>query len=146
MGARPHVAGAALTALLHLWLVFALQVAVTVVEPPLPPHEPTADALHEAGDQVVEVDIHPGLATPGLPCEGSSYVGVGITAEPATERIILVGDNTPASRAGLQHGDVVLNPSVWREARLEGSWLRLRLLRRGVQLEAWVQVGKICIG
>ena len=51
----------------------------------------------------------------GLACSGSSYVGVGVLADPRTQRIILVGDDTPASRAGLQHDDIVLNPDVWRD-------------------------------
>ena len=41
--------------------------------------------------------------------------------DPRTERIILVGDDTPASRAGLQHDDIVLNPGVWRH----GDWCEL---------------------
>ena len=151
MSVEPRAAGAILTAMLHLLLLVALvQVTASVVEPPqLPPRaETTADALHGAGERVVEVDISPSLSitTTGMPCEGSSYVGVGVTAEPGTERIILVGDNTPASRAGLQHDDIVLNAGVWRDAHREGALLRLLILRNGVQIEVSVLVSKICIG
>jgi hypothetical protein len=140
---------ALLTVLLHL---LALAMLATLSWRLAPPDWPVvlypvgADRLREAGEQIVEVDIHPALATRGLACEGSSYVGVGITADPRTERIILVGDNTPAARAGLRHGDIVLNPSAWREARHEGAVLRLVILRAGVRLEVAVLVGKICIG
>jgi predicted metalloprotease with PDZ domain len=106
----------------------------------------SADKLHGAGEQIIDVDIRPGLSTSGLVCEGSSYVGVGVTAESGSERIILVGDNTPASRAGLQHDDIVLNPDVWRDVHTEGALLHVLLLRKGVKMAVVVQVGKICIG
>jgi hypothetical protein len=85
------------------------------------------------------------LSTTGLPCSGSSYVGVGVTADPRTERIILVGEDTPASRAGLQHDDIVLNPVVWRDSHQEGVLLRVEVLREGVTMTVPVRVGKICI-
>ena len=149
MSIDPRAVGAILTALLHLLILVALvQVTVSVVQPPQPSAqaETTADALYGAGEQVVDVDISPGLSTAGMPCEGSSYIGVGVTAEPGTERIILVGDNTPASRSGLRHNDIVLNPDVWRDAHREGALLRLLVLRDGVRIEVTVLVGKICIG
>lgn len=149
MSAEPRAVSAIMTAVLHLLILVALaQVTADVVQPRQPPtqQEPSADALYGAGEKVVDVDVSPGLSTSGLPCEGSSYVGVGVTAEPGSERIILVGDNTPASRAGLQHDDIVLNPEVWRHARREGALLRLRVLRDGLQIELSVLVAKICIG
>jgi hypothetical protein len=69
-----------------------------------------------------------------------------VTAQPRTERIILVGDNTPASRAGLQHDDIVLNPEVWRDVHEEGALLHVEILRDGVKMAVSVLVGKICIG
>ena len=140
---------AILTVLLHLLVLFALvRVTASVVKPPLPPaeQETSADKLHGAGEQIISVDIRPGLSMSGLVCEGSSYVGVGVVAESGSERIILVGDNTPASRAGLQHDDIVLNPDVWRNVHQEGAVLRVVLLRKGVKMEVSVLVGKICIG
>lgn len=146
MSAGERSVAATLSVLLHL-LVLAALATVTMNGPTLPLFPPVgADRLREAGEQVVDVDISPGLAATGLACEGSSYVGVGITAEPGTERIILVGDNTPASRAGLQHDDVVLNPAVWRDAHREGTLLRLLVRRGRMLIEVPVLVGHICIG
>jgi predicted metalloprotease with PDZ domain len=146
----PRAVAAILTVLLHLLVLSALvRVTANVVTPAQPPaqQETTADKLHGAGEQIINVDIRPGLSVnSGLACEGSSYVGVGITAETGSERIILVGDNTPASRAGLQHDDIVLNPDVWRNVHQEGALLRVVLLRNGVKMEVSVLVGKICIG
>ena len=137
------------TVLLHLGIVFALLRVTAVADKPTQPsadQEMTATRLHGAGEQVISVDISPGLSTSGLACAGSSYVGVGVTATPGSERIILVGDDTPAARAGLQRGDIVLNPAVWREAHKEGALLRLVVLREGVEMAVSVLVGKICIG
>lgn len=145
----PRAVAATLTVLLHLLILTALvRVTAGVVRPPPAPagQDMTADQLHGAGERTIRVDIVPGLSATGLACAGSSYVGVGVTADPGSERIILVGDDTPASRAGLQHGDIVLNPGVWRDAHREGSVLHLLVLRDGVTLVVEVRVGKICIG
>lgn len=147
----PRAVAAALTVLLHLLILSALvRVTASVIrKPPQPPtaQEMSADKLRGAGDQmIVDVDIRPGLSTNGLACAGSSYVGVGVTADPGTERIILVGDNTPASRAGLQHDDIVLNPLVWRDAHREGALLHVLILRDGSKITVPVRVGRICIG
>src|SRR6185295_17192158 len=88
-----------------------------------------AERLRDAGDRLVSVDIRPGLSGSAPLCPGSSYIGVGVTADPRTERIIMVGDDTPASRAGLQRDDIVLNPSVWREAHEDGTLLLVHVLR-----------------
>ena len=141
--------GATLTVLLHLLIAVALLDVTAIADKPAHAAatlELTADALHGAGDRTISVDIRPGLSTAGSPCAGSSYIGVGVTATPGSERIILVGDNTPASRAGLQRDDIVLNPSAWRESHREGALLRLLVLREGVEMAVLVQVGKICIG
>ena len=93
MRAQPRAVAAVLTVLLHLLIVFAL-VRVTPIarnKPPPPPavNETTADRLHGAGERIVSVDIRPSLSTRGLACAGSSYIGVGVTATPGSERIIL---------------------------------------------------------
>jgi hypothetical protein len=145
----PRAVAAILTVLLHLLILFALlSVTASVNKPPQPADEQqmTADKLHSAGERIVSVDISPGLSTKGLVCAGSSYIGIGVTATPGSERIILVGENTPASRAGLQRDDIVLNPGVWRHARTEGALLRVVVLREGVKMALSVLVGKICIG
>jgi hypothetical protein len=122
-------------------------ITTRIVDPPPPPagQESNADMLYDAGERIVAVNIGPGLSTTGFSCAGSSYVGVGITADPGTERIILVGDNTPASRAGLQHDDIVLNPEVWRDSHREGVVLEVTILREHVEMTVRVRVGRICI-
>ena len=146
---RHRALAAALTVLLHAVVVAALLRAATgVVKPPEPPaaQAPSVDDLRDAGEQiVVAVDLRPAIPTSGLACPGSTYVGLGATADPRTDRIILVGDNTPASRAGLQQADIVLNPDVWRGTHREGDLLRVLVLRDGTKLVALVRVGRICI-
>jgi predicted metalloprotease with PDZ domain len=149
MRAEPRAVAAILTLLLHGLILFALLRATGVAVSPAPPpgteQALSADQLHGAGEQLVSVDIRAGLSLLGRICEGSSYVGIGVTATPDSQRIILVGDDTPASRAGLQHGDIVLNPEVWQDAHTEGALLRVEVLRQGVKMAMWVLVGKICI-
>ena len=149
MSAESRLVGAALTALLHLLVLWVLlRVAAAPVAPPLPPalQAVSAERLRDAGEQLVEVDIRPSLATRrGRACDGSSYVGVGITADPRTDRIVLVGENTPAARAGLRHDDIVLNPSVWQYAHVEGALLLVLVLREGKQVTLPVLVDRICI-
>jgi len=147
MRLEPRAVAVLLSLALHALVVSAfVRAAASSIETPRPPeHEATADRLREAGDRIARVELRPGLLTSGLPCSGSSYVGVGVTADPRTERIILVGEDTPASRAGLQHDDIVLNPAVWRDSLREGDLLRVQVLREGVTLMVPVRVGKICI-
>jgi len=149
MSAESRLVGAALTALLHVLVLWVLlrdaAGPVAALRPPAL-HAAKVERLRDAGEQRVEVDISPQLATRGgRPCDGSGYVGIGITADPRTDRIILVGENTPASRAGLRHDDIVLNPSVWQIARVEGTLLLVLVLREGGQLTLPVRVGRICI-
>jgi hypothetical protein len=147
MRLEPRAVAGLLSVLLHLLILSAfVRVATDSINTPRPSdQEATADNLRGAGDRVARVELRPGLLTSGLPCSGSSYVGVGVTADPRTERIILVGDDTPASRAGLQHDDIVLNPAVWRNSHREGELLRVQVLREGVTMIVSVRVGKICI-
>jgi len=147
MRMAPRAFAAMLSVLLHLLVVSVLvRVATASIDaaPPLE-HEASADKLRGGGDRIARIELRPGLAATGPACSGSSYVGVGVTADPRTERIILVGDDTPASRAGLQHDDIVLNPAVWRDSLREGELLRVQVLREGVTLTVPVRVGKICI-
>jgi len=150
MHVAPRAVAASFTVLLHLAIVLGLTRVTTAVEkPPAPPvaHAITVDQLHAVGERIVNVDIVPsGSTTSDLACAGSRYVGVGVTADPRTERVILVGDDTPASRAGLQHDDIVLNPEVWRQTLREGMILRVLVLRDRGKLVIPVRVGTICIG
>lgn len=149
MRAQPRAFAAIVTVLLHLVILFAL-VRVTASAfkpPPLPPgNETVPSRLSSAGERTISVDLGPGLATSGFACAGSTYIGVGVTAERGSERIILVGDDTPASRAGLRHNDIVLNPDVWQDAHREGALLHVVILREGIKMAVRVRVGRICIG
>ena len=147
MRLSPRALAAVLSMAMHL-LILAILVRVataSIDSPLLLPHEATADKLRGAGDRIARIELRPGLSTSGLACAGSSYVGVGVTADPRTERIILVGDDTPASRAGLQHDDIVLNPAVWQQTHREGELLQVQVLREGLTMTVPVRVGKICI-
>lgn len=150
MHVAPRALAASLTVLLHVAIVFALTRVTAGVEtspPPTSAHGITVDRLYAAGERVVSVDIVvPGPTTRGLACAGSRYVGVGVTADPRTERIIMVGDDTPASRAGLQHDDIVLNPEVWQQTLREGMVLHVLVLRDRGKFLIPVRVGTICIG
>lgn len=139
---------ATLTVLLHA-LAFAALVHLGA-RPPAPPPAAawfamSAERLRDAGDRIVGVDLLADPSAGALACPGSSYVGVGITADPRTERIVMVGDDTPASRGGLRHDDIVLNPEVWREAHEDGAVLLVRVARESGQATLRVRVGRICI-
>ena len=139
---------AILTVVLHLLVVYGLlHVTTPAVRPLQPPaaHETKVKKLYDAGEQIVSVDIRPGLATSGSACTRASYVGIGIVADPRTQRIILVGENSPASRAGLQRDDIVLNPDIWGSAHQEGALLHVLILRGNLQITLRVRVGLICI-
>jgi hypothetical protein len=152
MHAAPRAVAASLTVLLHLAIVFALaRVTADAEAPPAPPsaHANTVDRLTSAGERVVEVDLVTPVPAPtpsGPACAGSRYLGIGVTADPRTERIILVGDDTPASRAGLQHDDIVLNPEVWQQSLRDGMVLQVLVLRDRGKFLIPVRVGTICIG
>ena len=143
----PRVVAATLSVLLHgLLLAVLVRVATNWIDPPLSAMpETTADKLRGGGDGIARIELRPGRPADGPACAGSTYVGVGVTADPRTERIILVGDDTPASKAGLQHDDIVLNPVVWQESHREGDVLRVLVLREGMTMVVVVRVGKICI-
>jgi hypothetical protein len=128
----PRAVAAMLTVLLHLLILFALlRVTTSVVKPPPPPvgQGTTVDKLYDAGEQLVSVDIGPGLSARGFACAGSSYVGVGVTADPGTERIILVGEDTPAARLGCSTM-TSLNPAVWGDSHQEESCFGCRSCAR----------------
>jgi hypothetical protein len=148
MRMAPHAVAAMLSVLLHLLILSVLfRVTLGWVNPPQPSNqETTANSVRGAGDGIARIELRAGHpTTSGFACSGSSYVGVGVLADPRTERIVLVGEDTPASRAGLQHDDIVLNPAVWRDSHREGVLLRVKVLREGVTMIVSVRVGKICI-
>ena len=147
MRVQPRAAAATLSLLLHALVLGALvRAATSSIDAPRPADsELSAEKLRGAGDRIALFELRPGLLPSGRPCSGSSYVGVGVTADPRTERIIMVGDDTPASRAGLQHDDIVLNPDVWEQAHREGALLLVLVLRESAKLLIPVRVGRICI-
>jgi len=105
-------------------------------------HGVSVQELREAGERLVDVDISVGLAVrQGRPCSAIA----AMSADPRTNRVILVGDDTPASRAGLRHDDIVLKPDVWRFAHVEGALLHVLVLREGGTLTLPMLVGRICI-
>lgn len=146
MRAEPRAVAAVVTVLLHLLILSALLRVTALTPPPAAEQEISAERLRGAGEQLVRVDVVPAPSMAGRTCAGSSYVGIGVTIAPATNRIILVGDDTPASRAGLRHDDVVLNPHIWDRSHPEGTLLRIDILRSGSRRSLLLQVGKICIG
>lgn len=151
MHVAPRAVAGTFTVLLHLGIVLALARVTAGTERP-PPAPPTArgitvERLSTVGERLVDVDIVPSASTTGDPaCAGSRYIGIGVTSDPRTERIILVGDDTPASRAGLQHDDIVLNPEVWDQTLREGMVLQVLVLRDRGRFVIPVRVGMICIG
>ena len=147
---EPRAVGAVTTLLVHALTVYALLhvTSVALAPAPHPPLRPVvAETLHGAQRHVVSVDlVRADTITSSRACEGSSYVGIGVTADPRTERVILVGDDTPASRAGLKRNDIVLNPEVWHGRHAEGELLELLVLRDRARLMVAVRIGTICIG
>ena len=99
-----------------------------------------------SGEHVTRAIVARAPTLDGLACPGSRYLGIGVTADPRTERIILVGDDTPASRAGLRHDDIVLNPEVWQQPLRDGLVLQVWVLRDQGKFLIPVRVGTICIG
>jgi hypothetical protein len=79
-------------------------------------------------------------------CEGGEYVGIGIWQGPGGA-VLMVGDNTPASRAGMRVGDVLLNGDILEPNRYpKGTAVRLRVLRGGAELLLTIFVGRVCFG
>ena len=150
MHVAPRAVAASFTVLLHLGIALGLlHVTADGEKPPPPPsvYGIAVDRLYAAGERIVSVDIvAPGWTSADLACPGSRYVGVGVTTETRTERIMLVGDDTPASRAGLRPDDIVLNPEVWDQPLRAGLVLHVLVLRDGGKFLIPVRVGTICIG
>ncbi len=84
-----------------------------------------------------------GASAPEPPCP-SSYVGIGIMSG-RDGAVIMVGDNTPAARAGLQVGDVIVNhEQIGPDRYSAGTPLFLRIARAGVSKTVVVVVGAVC--
>lgn len=73
------------------------------------------------------------------------YRGIGIFYSGSLyQRIIKIGANTPAERAGLQIGDKLVDRSPIRNIYPIGTVLTLPVIRNGIMLHINVTVGKIC--
>jgi hypothetical protein len=138
---------AALVLLLHALTVLALLPTSSAAPPPQhtkPP--PQAPERLTGADRDVTVRVKlpgPGNAG-GISCTGGSYIGVGVMVS-ARDEVMMVGERTPAERAGLMRGDKVMNGEVWtRDSNVAGTVLHLVIMRDGKQFERDVTVGRIC--
>jgi hypothetical protein len=80
----------------------------------------------------------------GLVCD-KKYTGIGILHS-ARGSVLSVGYNTPAEKAGLLVGDIILNPEVFDGMYdgPKGTILNLRVLRGKDQLDIPIKMGTIC--
>lgn len=137
---------ALLTLALHAALLLSL-VRVTgsaAAPPPKTPNRPPAAHLHAHSDSV-DVLLIPGDGKGGIhkACAGYEYVGIGIMLSSTGDWIILVGENTPASRSGLKPRDTVLNREALNDMRL-GAVIRLVIERGGSQFPVQMTAATIC--
>jgi hypothetical protein len=139
LGVRARATGAAVSALLHLAILAALFHATAVR--PAPPSQ------HTAVDDEGIPDMHlSGMWDGnGWTCGGRIYRGVGIKMAPWNGYVQEIGVDTPASRAGLEEGDVILNRSILEVDRYEaGTELVLDVQRGGLRLSLTIVVERIC--
>lgn len=88
------------------------------------------------------------MAQPQAPvkCEHGEYTGVGIMSG-VGGRVWLVGENTPASRAGLKDDDIILNVDILAPDRYSvGTPLTLEVMRGDQHLRLVVFIGRVCYG
>ena len=72
----------------------------------------------------------------------NSFGGIGIIYEPGSGRIFDVYDGYPASRAGLEVGDTIVN---YNEIRGEpGTQVRVEVVRGGIRFTAIMTRSKVC--
>lgn len=144
---------AALSLAIHLALALTL-LHVTAKSPPPPPKHTEwnygsgESAIHLRGAELPsEVTVTPpadkGITATGQDCPDKSYVGIGIVVNPGIDLVTLVGTNTPASRAGLKAGDILLDADLARDATI-GRVVPLKVLRDGLQFDVSVTVARIC--
>lgn len=148
---RVRLAAAVLSIALHFALALTLVHVTAKVPPPPPKHtawneDKDENAIHLRGAEA-SVDVKP-LAETGLfagqqTCPGKSYIGIGVVVGAGADVITLVGTNTPASRAGLRVGDLLIDAD-WSKREIEGSVLTFLVLRDGLQFPVTLTVARIC--
>lgn len=128
------------TILLHLLLLLALLPVVPTQQPAGDTDRPQDVKSLKGGQGLVEAKIIAGEGLSGASCQGGSYVGIGLTVG-RNGFIMMVGENTPASRAGLERGDVILNEGdLWIKEWKEGDIVVIKLHNREVSMKT----EKIC--
>lgn len=148
-----RLAAAALSLALHLLLGWTLLHVTATAPPPPPKHtawndEGAESARHLRGAESL-VDVRP-LADQGISggtgaCPDKSYVGIGIVVSAGLDVIMMIGTNTPASRAGLKEGDILLGVD-WSKVvgAPEGTRVPLVVLRDATQFPVTLTVARIC--
>jgi hypothetical protein len=136
---RARLIGAAASSALHALVLASMIVAWPKSSPPPPPkHTSWKYTGTEAPVKLRGAD----RAGMGLACV-KSYIGVGVQMS-FTDRVMEVGINTPAERAGVQVGDHVTNSPFDREDWRNQRTVTLIVSRGGVAVPLVVEVGKIC--
>jgi S1-C subfamily serine protease len=81
----------------------------------------------------------------GWTCGGRIYRGVGIKMAPWNGMVQEIGVDTPASRAGLEEGDVILNRDILAVDRYAaGTELLLDVQRGDRRLSLTIVIERIC--
>jgi C-terminal processing protease CtpA/Prc len=150
---NPRIVGTAGSIALHALLILSLlHITGTAPKPP-PQHTDWKDEPEQVTKLLRGADQGLVPTTPiadgqtiagGITCADRSYVGIGIMIASFMDRVMMVGDDTPASRAGLLPGDFILNPGELGTNFEEGHVLNLRVSRDGVEMAITVAVRRIC--
>lgn len=134
-----RICGAAGSLLLHALVIFLLLSHTSVVYKP--PEQHTAVDVEYAREQKLKGEETIGN---GLECGGYHYTGVGILVA-SSGRILDVGPNTPASRAGLKEGDILVDENQLAPDRFViGTTVHVLVRRDGVVFDVPIHIGRIC--
>lgn len=129
------------TLLLHGALLFSV-VHYDKVEKPPPKKNP---ATVDVRNNVNKLRGEEKEARDGLHCGGYHYSGLGIHINFGSGEILDVGPGTPAEIAGLQAGDILLDPDALAPDRYPpGTILDIPIDRHGQKLVLKLKIGKIC--
>jgi hypothetical protein len=135
-GAR--ATGVAASALVHLAIV------VWLLHAPVG-HAPSSQHTVADFDGMPETHLSGTRDGNGWACGGRIYRGVGIKMAPWNGMVQEIGIDTPASRAGLEEGDVILNRGILEVDRYAaGTELVLDVQRGPLRLKLPIVVERIC--